>query len=184
MDSTVCHPDAVALWEVCDFNPLTGILSYKFSGLPVPAHSIVDNRNYRAKRTFIRLSERSVYCAYGRFVYLWVHGNWPTKGMHLDHINHDSHDNRSWNLRCITVRENNQNRRGQGSPGVYWNKNRNKWQAQIRIGPKRRYLGLYVNEGDALHAYIQACEAHGYPVLASVYARLRQLQMPAALSAS
>ena len=77
----------------------------------------------------------------------------------VDHINGDRLDNRRENLRIATKAQNNYNQRPQKRPkssqykGVSLNKTVNRWQAHIKKGDERRYLGLYDSEQDAARAY-------------------------------
>lgn len=80
------------------------------------------------------------------------------KGQHCDHISGDGLDNRKDNVRICTHVQNHQNLRTRtgGSSrhkGVYWNKLRGKWQAQITINGKWRHLGYHANEDEAARAY-------------------------------
>ena len=43
--------------------------------------------------------------------------------------------------------------------GVTWNKNKQKWQARITSGGKRRNLGVFDDEGEAARAYARASAA-------------------------
>lgn len=70
------------------------------------------------------------------------------KKMVVDHKNNLPLDNRKENLRICTQTQNMQNSSMQksntsGILGVYWDKNRNKWVAQIRINNKTVTLGRY-----------------------------------------
>lgn len=78
----------------------------------------------------------------------------------VDHINGVKTDNRVENIRIVTNRFNsslgfrkNQDRLSSKYTGVYWNRSTKKWKAQIGIDGKRKYLGVYKNELDALNAY-------------------------------
>ena len=76
---------------------------------------------------------------------------------YVDHINHDTYDNRKYNLRVCTNSQNNMNRGLQsnnksGITGVCWNKNKNKWEAQIYLNGKHIHLGLYIKKEDAIDA--------------------------------
>lgn len=164
------------IWERYSYNPLTGKLYSRSRFKYVDGYSTIDTRNYRRLTANVSLNGKQMQMAYGKIVYIWIHGVVPDANYHVDHINHDSHDNRPCNLRCITVRQNNQNRRGRPSPGVYWNKNRNKWQAQIRHGTQRKYLGLFTTEAAALLRYIEECDLYGYAVLQSVRERAAYLK--------
>jgi len=74
----------------------------------------------------------------------------------VDHIDFDPLNNNLSNLRLISNRENtNKNHLLHTSKytGVHWNKILKKWEAQIQINGKRRYLGLFPKELDAWAAY-------------------------------
>jgi hypothetical protein len=169
-------PSISDLWDRYDLDPLRGILYNRRLNRISLGTSSVDHRNYKRLTATVKLNGKSISLNYGKVVHAWVNGYWAREGFHIDHINHDSHDNRPWNLRCVTVRENNQNRVNQKSPGIYWNKRLNKWQAQIRIQGEKVYLGVFKSEADALGAYITACEQNGYAMLPEVKARLTHLE--------
>jgi hypothetical protein len=81
--------------------------------------------------------------------------------MVIDHINRDPLDNRRENLRICTQQQNNMNKSIQsnntsGIPGVYWNKNRNKWVARITVNKKTKSLGYYTTLKEAAEARRQA----------------------------
>lgn len=79
-----------------------------------------------------------------------------------DHINHDRLDNRRANLFMGGASENNRNidKKKPTStsiyPGVYWHKPAQKWHSQIKIGERRRSLGLFKNELEAAYTYYKA----------------------------
>lgn len=75
-------------------------------------------------------------------------------GLEVDHINHDSLDNRKINLRVVTHAQNQQNKSASRYAksqyrGVYWHKARGKWAAQGRVDGKQHHLGLFASEIDA-----------------------------------
>jgi hypothetical protein len=82
----------------------------------------------------------------------------------VDHINGDGLDNRRSNLRLCTDSENQGNarkRRRQTASqykGVTWHKSAQRWQAQIEVARKTRYLGLFHSELDAARAYDAAAK--------------------------
>ena len=88
---------------------------------------------------------------------------WPM----TDHRNGNGLDNQRSNLRPATVAQNTQNARPQAGSssrykGVTWHKKLSKWQAEIKVGGKHRYLGVFVSEEDAALAYnVAALEAYG-----------------------
>lgn len=77
----------------------------------------------------------------------------------IDHINHDKLDNRKQNLRICTISQNGMNQFLQTVDktsiykGVYWDKSRNKWQSNIVLNKKRKYIGRFDCEIDAAKAY-------------------------------
>lgn len=101
-----------------------------------------------------------------RVAWAYCHGVWPDE--QIDHINHDKTDNRVVNLRLAPQAENAKNagRRSDntsGYTGVYWNKDRKKWVAQIGLpGPVTKPLGRYALLADAIAARKAAEEKYGF----------------------
>jgi len=85
----------------------------------------------------------------------------------VDHIDHDTLNNRRENLRVATRAANASNQRkmpGTSSrfKGVTWNRRGRKWIAQITSGYEHRVLGRFLSEEDAARAYDRAAlEVHG-----------------------
>lgn len=73
----------------------------------------------------------------------------------MDHINHNTLDNRKCNLLVVSNGENMQNRRGaaknskSGVRGVYWDKKNKRWRAQIGLNGKVIRVGDFVRIEDA-----------------------------------
>jgi hypothetical protein len=88
-------------------------------------------------------------------------------GVVVDHVNHNTLDNRRENLRACSHSENNHNQRkrcdnSSGFKGVSWNKRQKKWRAYIKINGKQQHLGYYTSEIEAAAAYdAAAAELHG-----------------------
>lgn len=85
------------------------------------------------------------------------------KGLQVDHINHDTLDNRRSNLRIVTHAQNRQNLKGaqrdnksSGIRGVSWHKRNKKWQAKIKLKGKQQHLGYF---DDVYEASLVAAEA-------------------------
>lgn len=74
----------------------------------------------------------------------------------INHINFDKKDNKVSNLEIVTNRENSNRKHLKSTSkytGVSFEKDRNKWVAQIKINGKRVLLGRFSNEIDASNAY-------------------------------
>ena len=83
------------------------------------------------------------------------------KGEIVDHINGNTLDNRRCNLRFASAAENIRNSRRRctntsGFKGVWWNKQVNKWQSEIKVLGKKIYLGRYNTPELAHEAYCAA----------------------------
>ena len=81
--------------------------------------------------------------------------------MVVDHINRNRLDNRKSNLRICTIQQNSMNRDIQsnntsGIVGVYWEKSRCKWCAQIMLNKKNIFLGYFNTKEEAIKVRKQA----------------------------
>lgn len=123
------------------------------------------NTRYAGKHAGKRKAERiywavkiggALYLTH-RIIYLLAHGVDPGS-KHIDHIRADLLlPNVVSNLRLATNAENGWNRGRQrnntsGAAGVYWDKQSNKWQSQIKINGRGKHLGLFVTFDDAITA--------------------------------
>lgn len=80
---------------------------------------------------------------------------------HHDHIDRNELNNRRSNLRPCTPQENSWNRsipknNTSGYIGVYWNKNTQKWRADIKVNGKHTYVYYGDDKEDALKARLEA----------------------------
>lgn len=79
----------------------------------------------------------------------------------IDHISHDKMDNRRANLRKCTNAQNIRNgslskNNTSGVTGVYFDNNRGKWHAQIRVDRKAIFLGRFDSFDEAVAARREA----------------------------
>ena len=100
-----------------------------------------------------------------RLAWLYVYGEFPK--LQLDHINHDTGDNRLSNLREVTQRENLRNRSLQknntsGYNGVYYDKAAGKYRARITVDNRLMHLGYFKKAEDAAQAAKEGREHYGF----------------------
>jgi hypothetical protein len=77
----------------------------------------------------------------------------------LDHFNQDKSDNRVDNLR-IANNQINQHNRLKTTKGYYFNKEHNRWRAEIRLNNKTMLLGYYKTEEEARQSYLNGKEKY------------------------
>ena len=119
---------------------------------------ITKEKDYSSKHGRIRRKVGSIfdknYYAH-RIIWLHYYGCWPKD--QIDHINHDTTDNRIINLREVSQLENQKNRSHQknsttGYTGVSWHKINKKYIARIKVNHKHIHLGSYDNLEEAIKA--------------------------------
>jgi len=82
-------------------------------------------------------------------------GSYSENKIEVDHMNGDLLDNRKENLREVSHAENKQNlphldpRSTSGYRGVYFRKDKKKWEAYCRINGKRYHVGYYSTPAEA-----------------------------------
>lgn len=138
------------IWDLYDFNPFTGKLISRTTGKPVKG--FLNRQGYL--RMTVWYDGRPIQRPYSRVVFAWCAGFWPIND--IDHINRNVLDNRSWNLRDVPSRVNQQNRGN--FVGAYWNKEHRKWRAQARLDGIHTYLGSFDTKEEAQAAYWAACK--------------------------
>ena len=168
-------PCPVLLRQLLRYEPETGKLFWRER----PREWFKSDRAFNAinsrdagKETFITLHHEGyfrgmiygrVYAAH-RVIWAMQYGYWPDQ---VDHINGDRQDNRLVNLREVSHLENMQNKRlysnnKSGHAGVFFNKDRGKWQAHIRVDGERVHLGMFESRDEAITARKEASVRHGF----------------------
>src|SRR5512145_1943639 len=76
----------------------------------------------------------------------------------IDHVNHDTLDNRHENIRICTERQNRYNQslrcdNTSGFKGVVWHKRYEKWYTMISVNGKRKHIGCFSTASEAAVAY-------------------------------
>lgn len=95
-----------------------------------------------------------------RVIWALHHNEWPEL---LDHIDRDPTNNRIGNLRVANKKINSINsglfsNNTSGIKGVSWNKNSQKWTAQIKDNQKKIHLGSFSSFDEAIIARLKAEE--------------------------
>ena len=92
-----------------------------------------------------------------RLIFLYHYGYLPE---FVDHIDNNPSNNKIGNLRKLTNSQNCMNsksRKGSSKyKGVSWDKSINKWRSQIQINGKKKHLGYFINEMEAVIVYNNA----------------------------
>jgi hypothetical protein len=83
----------------------------------------------------------------------------------VDHIDMDKTNNHVSNLRFCTNQMNQYNKRSHAGSssvykGVYFNKQKNKWQVTIMLDGKNKHLGLFDDEQEAARKYDEYARVH------------------------
>ena len=143
------------LRELLDYDQHTGIFTWTKEAHSVRLHGQEAGCS-KGGRVLIGI-DGTQYRAH-RLAVLHVTGGWPRA--HVDHKSGEPSDNAWANLRDVPPRVNAQNQRrahrGSSSKflGVYWRKDRKKWQATITVNGRPIHLGLFAVEDEAGAAYL------------------------------
>ena len=110
---------------------------------------------------YCRVGFNGILVRYHVIVWILSTGKDIPEGMQIDHKNGNKLCSTMSNMILVTSRQNNQNkkmhREGQ-LVGCYFDKSKGKYQAQIKIGEKKVFLGYYKTEQEAHEAYKIACK--------------------------
>jgi hypothetical protein len=144
------------LKELFDYNLETGIftrLIYKhYNAKAGDIAGSLDSRGYLCINV-----DGFQYKAHN-LAWLYVTNEWPE---YIDHENHLKHDNRFYNLKSVTMQENQRNQlrnkdNTSGVNGVYWAKDINRWRARITVNQKTINLGCFTDIKEAAKARKEA----------------------------
>lgn len=120
----------------------------------------------KTKRGYIRINVDGVLYYSHRLVFLYVYGYLPEND--VDHINRNKSDNRIENLRevsrqCNSINANISKSNTSGITGVYLNKKKKNWCAQICINRKVINLGCFNKKHNAALARWEAEKKYNFP---------------------
>lgn len=160
----VAHEELI---DILDYDPLTGIFTWKNpTALRCKVGDVAgtDFQNSNGKQ-YKRVMINGVGYQLHRLAWLYTYEEYPEH--EIDHINGDGTDNRIENLRSVTRKENNMNKRKQsnnssGVTGVVKFKRTGKWHAQIQVDGKNNHLGFFDNFNDAVIARKMAEQEFGF----------------------
>lgn len=159
---------ARAMYTYC---PLTGEFRYARNSFRARSSTVLRVRKGDIAGTIpkpgVRGKNYAVLCVGGirvlahRLAYM-LHNGPITPGKYVDHISTDTTDNRLTNLRLVSAKGNQENRKApqkngsSGHIGVSYDKSRNKYQAKIKSGGVHVNIGRYETAEEAYAAYVQA----------------------------
>ena len=114
---------------------------------------------YGYKKVDLRKDKTRYTCRIHRLIAMAFIPN-PEGKPFVDHINNNTLDNRTENLRWATPTQNNFNSKisknnTSGVKGVSYHKRDNKWIARIKINGKQTHLGSFDNKEDAIKARLK-----------------------------
>jgi len=116
---------------------------------------------YACKRTYGGFVVKSkIYKSSGIYLHRFILDAPPD--LYVDHINHDTLDNRKMNLRLATPSQNGQNRIGAARNsrsnirGVRYRVDRGQWAAELKINGKHHHIGYYNDKRSAEIAVMNA----------------------------
>ena len=114
-------------------------------------------RSYRALHSHRQEGPRNQRTIYLARLIMSAH-----PGSHVDHINHDTLDNRRCNLRVCSPAENNMGRKShiKEYKGVHWHTRDCVWNANIRVNKRLIHLGSFKNKLEAAKAYDEAAKRY------------------------
>lgn len=143
------------LKELLDYDPLTGVFTYKTLRGRMTAGSRAGSPN--AYGYYGIKIDKKLYLSHV-LAWLHVHGVFPLG--HIDHIDHDRANNSIENLRDVTRMGNLQNQikshsdNKTGFLGVSLKKRSGKYLAQIQVAKKVIFIGHFDTPEEAHFAYV------------------------------
>ncbi len=153
-------PTQERLKELLDYDPETGLFTRKTGRGGRPPGSLMGCKPKGDFGYVLVGIDRRVYLAHD-VAFVFMTGVWPSED--VDHVNTVKDDNRWCNLRAATRSQNNANSHlrkdnTSGLKGVSFNKERQRWVAQIGISGRQTNLGRSETPEAAYAAYAAAAQ--------------------------
>ena len=148
---------------VLKYDPETGHFAWIVNSTRI---KVGDKAGTVDSRGYIRIRIGSRKYAAHRLAWTIATGKSPGEKT-IDHINGDKSDNRIANLRLATNAENQRNKgayrcKAALPKGVFWNKDKGRFHAAIRVDRKLNHLGYFDTQEQAELAYAEAAKKlHG-----------------------
>jgi len=149
--------------NLLDYNAGTGAFTWKArTSNRVQINDVAGSAQVNGYRCISILGKR--YLSH-RLAWLIVTGEWPAE--QIDHINGNRADNRFFNLREVSLKENAKNqarssKNTSGVTGVNWQEDAQKWRARIKINGRTIQLGYFSDLKTAKAARKAAELEHGF----------------------
>lgn len=154
------------LKELVRYNELTGKFYWNYDSKHHNTGEVADRIHSKRGYKRARVCLLGKQYASERLVFLYMTGQWPVNM--VDHVNHETSDNRFCNLRDVSNQENqfNQIKPHRGAKtkylGVSFFARTNRYQARISIDKKQTHLGYFDTPELAWEAYKTAkAKYHG-----------------------
>ena len=140
-------PSADLLWELFEYNPLTGQLFWRPESMSTTQRKSFLRAGSIDSNRYQNVTINGQGYKLHRVIWKWFHGTDPVDT--IDHINRNKIDNRIWNLRDVS---NQQNCSNQNTPKNNSSGHKNIWmrRGRYRVAFGRNYKKVYVGTFDTL----------------------------------
>ena len=149
------HLPTSTLEAALDYCPSTGVFRWKVSNGRARICGGQAGRRLPSGYLTVKLGGLTVYLH--RAAWQMVHGAPPEQ--YIDHVNGDPSDNRIANLRDVSQTENLRNTRKARGVLLGVAKFRGKFKTEIRVGGRKKHIGVYATAEEAHVAFMAARQA-------------------------
>jgi len=139
-----------------------------------PATGHISATTYAQAYLNICYKGRTFSVTIAHLVFFLTYGRWPTKGLHVDHIDDDPLNNKPDNLREITLQENQAKRRGKGNKQYGTGKYGEGIHVQADKRDGRFYVTRYLSSKEEINKKNRKKSLGGFPDLEKAEAFVRE----------
>jgi hypothetical protein len=145
-------PSQARLHELLDYDPLTGVFTWRMSRGTVRANT---RAGWQHSTGYWYVRVDGVDYKLHRLAWMWVHGHAPAEL--IDHRDRNKSNNAIANLREATHAQNQQNKKTyannfSGHKGVSWYALRSKWRVRIQHNRRSILVGFFSTLEEAVQA--------------------------------